>query len=352
MSARPTPIRAHLRAIEPQRARLQTLLISALNQRRIDDMKTSARLAAARDRAAATSWILFTTDRGPVAIAVLLVDGMLAHMTTPQGQPDGAGAAAALARIEPLVAALEAVLGAALHPAGLATDAGEEQLLLRLDAAGADGAMRHRLLIAVPPTIEAAPIAMPAMLGTVLSGLRLRWTARIAAPALPAPRVANLSRGDLILLGAGPHEVRLTLPGRNDRPRARIDLVAGRITLLQDPHDRDDIVTDTTDGPTETGVSFTEPHPAAAPDWSDVRIPAQIEFDGGGFTAAELATLGKGSVLPLPSQGGTIAVRVVAGEKVVAEGELVAVGEGFGVLVTAPRGPIANGTAADGTAGD
>ena len=58
------------------------------------------------------------------------------------------------------------------------------------------------------------------------------------------------------------------------------------------------------------------------------------------MTAAELATLGKGSVLPLPAAAGTLPVRVIAGEQCVAEGELVAVGEGFGVLIT--------GVAADG----
>lgn len=339
MSTRPTSLRSGLRSIEPTRARLQTMLISALNQRKIEDMRTSARLAPARDRAAATGWIQFVTDRGPVSIAPLLVDGALARTTTAQGQPDGASAAATLARIEPLVAALEAVLGAALHPDGLIVDPGDDKLLIRLDADGADGAMRHRLIVAVPPSMDADPIATPQMLTGALAGLRLRWTARLPAPAIPAPRLETLARGDLILLGTGPHVARLSLPGRNDRPTGRIDVRAGHIILTQDPHERDDIVTDPT---AETNAapeaSFVEAPSGGSPDWSGVRVPATIEFDGGGFTAAELATLGKGSVLPLPAQGGTIAVRVVAGEKVVAEGELVTVGEGFGVLVTATRG--------------
>lgn len=338
MSSRPTSLRSGLRSIEPDRARLQTMLIAALNQRRIEDLRTSARLAPARDRAAATGWIQFVTDRGPVSIAPLLVDGALARTTTAQGQPDGASAAATLARIEPLVAALEAVLGAALHPDGLVVDPGEEQVLIRLDADGPDGAMRHRLLVAVPSSLDAAPIAVPPMLTGMLAGLRLRWTARLPAPAIPAPRLARLARGDLILLGTGPHVARLALPGRNDRPAGRIDLAAGHILLTQDPHERDDIVTDPTAETTDTPTLFVEAPSGGAPDWSGVRVPATIEFDGGGFTAAELATLGKGSVLPLPAQGGTIAVRVIAGEKVVAEGELVTVGEGFGVLVTATRG--------------
>lgn len=338
MSTRPTSLRSGLRSIEPTRARLQTMLISALNQRRIEDMRTSARLAPARDRAAAAAWIQFVTDRGPVSVAPLLVDGALVRITTAQGQPDGASAAATLARIEPLVAALEAVLGAALHPDGLVNDPGEEQLLIRLDADGADGAMRHRLLIAVSPSMDADPIATPQMLSGALAGLRLRWTARLAAPSIPAPRLETLARGDLILLGTGPHVARLTLPGRNDRPTGRIEPPAGHIILTQDPHERDDIVTDPTAETTNAKTSFVEAPSGGSPDWSGVRVPATIEFDGGGFTATELATLGKGSVLPLPSTGGTIAVRVIAGEKVVAEGELVAVGEGYGVLVTSTRG--------------
>lgn len=337
MTARPASLRSALRTIEPARARLQSLLISALNQRQIEDLRTSARLAPTRDHAAATVWIQFTTGRGPVSIATLLVDGTLARMTTGQGQPDGAGAAAALGRIEPLVAALETVLGTPLHPDGLVVgDPVEDQILIRLDAAGSDGAIRHRLLIAVPSSLEAEPIATPAMLTGTLAGLRLRWIARLPAPAIPAPRLAKLSRGDLILLGTGPHVARMTLPGRNDRPAGRIDVKAGHIILTQDPHERESIVTDPTET-TDTEATFIET-PSGSPDWSGVRVPAMIEFDGGGFTATELATLGKGSVLPLPSAGGTIAVRVVAGEKLVAEGELVALGEGFGVLVTAVRG--------------
>jgi type III secretion protein Q len=346
MSTRLTPVRANLRAIEPARARLQSTLISAFNRRRIDDLRTSARLAVARDRAAATAWIQFTTDRGPVAIAALLVDGTLARTSNAQGQPDGAAAAATLGRIEPLVAALETIIGVALHPAGLVREPVGEMLLIRLDAAGLDGTMRHRLLIGVPPAMEAQPVTTPAMLPGLLTHLRLRWTARIAAPALPAARLEKLGAGDLVLLGPGPLDTRLTLPGRNDHPRARLNLAAGQIILIQDPHERDDIVTDTTDEPNEgivaslTGTPAVAPQQSAAPpDWGDVRVPATIEFDGGGFTAAELATLGRGSVLPLPAVAGTLAVRVIAGETVVAEGELVAVGEGFGVLVTEVRGP-------------
>jgi flagellar motor switch/type III secretory pathway protein FliN len=76
-------------------------------------------------------------------------------------------------------------------------------------------------------------------------------------------------------------------------------------------------------------------HPA--PDWADLKVAATIELDGGRLTAAQMATLGEGSVLQLPAGNGTLAVRIVAGGAVIADGELVAVGDGFGVLVTALR---------------
>ena len=78
-----------------------------------------------------------------------------------------------------------------------------------------------------------------------------------------------------------------------------------------------------------------DPSPAAAsapPEWDALSVPACIEIDGGLLSAQDVAGLAAGSVLPLPQTGGTLRVRVVAGGATIGSGELVAVGEGFGVL--------------------
>ncbi|ATY31872.1 FliM/FliN family flagellar motor switch protein [Sphingomonas psychrotolerans] len=328
MNARPEQLRTNLRAIDQSRAQLQTTLIGALNRRLIDDLQTSVRVATERDRRAAIAWIQFRSGGHLVQIAPLLVDGALARVSGTQGTVDAAAAAATLGRIEPLVGALELVLGCELQPAGLHKSYTGDPVLLRLDAITANGVIQHRLLLAVPPETAVEPLAEIALAATAIGGLRLRWTARFEGPAVRAASIAAVASGDLLLLGTAAPVAKLSLPGRNDAPRARVAFKEGVLVLQDD-------------------AAMDGPHEAPAPaggeaGWGDVRLPTTIEIIGSGMTAAELATLGKGSVLPLPAAGGTLPVRVIAGEQCVAEGELVAVGEGFGVLIT--------GVSADGEA--
>ncbi len=71
---------------------------------------------------------------------------------------------------------------------------------------------------------------------------------------------------------------------------------------------------------------------AAPQDWETMTVPARIEIEGGLLSARDIAGLAAGSVLPVPQSGGTLRVRVVAGGASIGRGELVAIGEGFGVL--------------------
>jgi type III secretion protein Q len=322
VNARPEQLRNNLRAIDQNRAQLQTTLIGALNRRLIDDLQTGVRIATERDRRAAIAWIQFRSGEHLVQIAPLLVDGALARVSGAQGSVDAAAAAATLGRIEPLVGALELVLGCELQPAGLQKSYAGDPVLLRLDATTANGVIQHRLLLAIPPEMAVEPLAEIELAATAIGGLRLRWTARFDGPAVRAESIAGITRGDLLLLGTGAQVAKLSLPGRNDAPRARIAFKDGVLVL------QDDAVIDGAHEPSAPALMGGDPG------WSDVRLPTTIEIIGSGMTAAELATLGKGSVLPLPVTGGTLPVRVIVGEQCVAEGELVAVGEGFGVLIT------------------
>ena len=330
MNARAATLHGRLRVIERERAEAQTALIAALNHREIEDVHTTARAPTTRDRHSAAAWIRFDTARGPVMIAPLLVDNQLARMTSGPGVPDGAAAAATLGRIEPLVAAIETILGLELHPSGLGTDVDEDLLLLRLDAHDRTG-VRHRLLVATGADIDVLPLPLPADLPARVGGLALRWCLEADLPPIRAARLRALSRGDCIVLGVGPLRGRLVLPGRSGGSPVAVDIKRGNIVLDRDPQQGDPIVSDRISA-VETPVSV---HPEGAPRWADLKIAATIEVDGGRLTAAQMATLGEGSVLPLPAAGGTLAVRVVAGGATIADGELVAVGEGFGVLVTA-----------------
>ncbi|MGY4397521.1 type III secretion protein Q [Sphingomonas sp. UYAg733] len=325
MSERIRPLGDALRAVDPVRARLQTDLIGALNRREIRGLNTVARLASERDRRAATAWIQFSTRSHVIAIAPLLIDGTLARVSGKQGKPDAVGAAASLSRIEPLIAALELVLGDELHPAGLESEVDRGAVLIRLDASTPAGEMRNRLLIAIPVGLKLAPLELPTILPAAIAGLKLRWTARLVGPSISVRRLDALGVGDLVLLGLGPHVARLTLPGRNDRPRVRIDPTE-RVLILQENLEHND-----------AGIAAGgEPAPSHSYDGgiADIRVQTIIEIVGASLTATDLATLSQGSVLPLPPNNGTIAVRVIAGDTVIGDGELVAIGRGFGVLMT------------------
>ncbi|WP_174525853.1 FliM/FliN family flagellar motor switch protein, partial [Sphingomonas adhaesiva] len=155
----------------------------------------------------------------------------------------------------------------------------------------------------------------PALVNT----LRARWRATIPAPAIPAARRGTIGRGDLLLLGIGPLIARLSIPGRDTDVAARLEPSKGSMTLQEDLVPAPD----------------ADPSPAAAsapPEWDALSVPACIEIDGGLLSAQDVAGLAAGSVLPLPQTGGTLRVRVVAGGATIGSGELVAVGEGFGVL--------------------
>lgn len=330
MSRHHIPLRDRLRSLDAARAERQTQLIAALTARAVDDTTLTARVAFERDRRAAAAWIRFRADGAPVHLAPLLVDGALARLARGHEGPDPAVAAALLARIEPLVVALEAALGAELFPDGVDTTDPADSILLRIDAHGPGGVIRHRLLVAFAPDGPVATPVLPPVVPATLGALRWRWTATLNGPQLRAPRVGTIRVGDMMLLGLRPLSAQVRLPGRSRRVTGRIDLIRGTMTL------QNDIVEDPA-----AGREPVMPAADGAPiDWDDLRVPTVVEIDGAMVSASEVAALGGGSVLPLPSGSSTLAVRVVAGGTVIGTGELVAVGEGFGVLFTSV---VANG---------
>lgn len=318
------PLRSRLRAIDEEPATRQTALIAALNRRVVGDLRTTARVADESDRSAAAAWIRFRTRVAPVLIAPLLADGELARISLATGEPDAASAAATLGRIEPLIAALELVLGEELFPDALDTASPGDAILLRLDACDPAGSVRHRLLLAIAPGMPDRPLAALPAAPPSLQGFKLRWTARIDAPSLPPGRLATLRPGDLFLLGKRSLLAQVSIGNGNGvGAGAELDINGGTLTLQQDVGPRD---------------FAAVPLPDHAPDLSglaDVRVPVAVEIAGNALSATEIAGLAAGSVLSLPGDGGPLPVRVIAGTALIGEGELVAIGQGYGVIFTA-----------------
>lgn len=326
------PLRDRLPALDPAQAERQTRLIAALNARRIGELTLTVRVASPRDRAAAAGWIGFRADAATVAVAPVLIDAELVRLSATGSAPDVAIAARLLGAIEPLVIALEGALAADLLPEGLASAPPEDAILLRLDASSPPHAIRHRLIVAVPPTGDVARAGLLPADSALLTTLRARWTATIDAPPIPTRHLGTIVAGDLHLLGATPLVARITLPGHRGTVRARLEPSKGSLTL------QDDIIPASAD--LAEALPPMSPGEPDAVDWSLVKVPATVEIEGGLLSGRDIAGLAAGSVLSLPGAGGTLPVRVTAGGAVIGTGELVAVGDGFGVLFTAgPQSP-------------
>lgn len=318
------PAHDRLNAISPEQAAQQSALVEALNNRLAGGLGLRA---AVTDRRAAPAWIAL----GDFYTAPLLTDGGLPVLTDERGRPDAAAAAVALAAVEPIIAAIELVVGHPLLPTAV-VDAPPHEATVLLIEAHADGTTLHRLLLAVGSAVAIEPAGTlpldPATIVFVAPG----WAARIAGPALRRARLDGIGVGDLLLLGIGHPIARFTTPGSRVLG-CRLD-VQGGMMIVEQVFEGD-------------GEFPAEPLPTDADltaRLADASVPVTVEFDGGGLTLERLAALGTGSVVSIPdATGGTLRVRLRADGRTVANGELVAVGEGYGVLVTDVAGAQAAG---------
>ena len=75
--------------------------------------------------------------------------------------------------------------------------------------------------------------------------------------------------------------------------------------------------------------------PAAAPATAEGRfsVPLSVVLEDSAVPLAKLQGLQEGAVLPLGASAGTIPVRSLASGRPLATGTLVAVGDGYGVLI-------------------
>ena len=325
-STAPLPANTGLPAIDPQRATLQTELIHALNHRLADGLALSAGAAAAAD--AAGGWIELDAAGAALYVAPLLADGLLCRLTDATGRLDAALAAVALGAVEPLIAAIELTIGRELRPVGVVAAPAASDVVLRVEASDA-GAAVHRLVLAMADDVAIAPAGTlppdPASFIDVAPG----WTARIAGPALATGRVGAIGPGDLVLLGTPTGLACFRPPGRAMVLAGRLDIRRGVIEVEQELALAEDL---------------PPPRPGVVGPGDAATVPLSVTFDGGGLTLDRLAALGIGSVVPIPGiRGGALPVKLLAADRCVAAGDLVAVGDGYGVLVTAVTPPDASG---------
>jgi flagellar motor switch/type III secretory pathway protein FliN len=303
-----------LRAVDPGRARLGNALLTRFHHR----LSGGLLVQAEANPPPPLAWL---PVRGE-GVALALAPRLAAGRPVPAGDC-AATLLAALGAMEPLLDLVERQFGALVEAADVVRALPPALVPVRLVARDMSGLAVHELWVAsdaAPPGRCLLP-AEPTTTRWIASAafVDLGWV--LPGPSLSLADAAGLRPGDLLLLGAGPPEGALVAGGRRVRARLaaadRLIIVEEETGAMEMPDMGPDI------GP-HRGVSDTA-----------ADLPLVLRVAAGRIGLAEAAVLRPGQVLPLPLAGASLPVAVEAGGARVATGELVALGDGYGVLLTA-----------------
>lgn len=215
-------------------------------------------------------------------------------------------AAAALDDAEPMLLALEQVLGLQLEPEDLGSASDDAALHLALRREGLDVA----LLLPCDHPHAANWRAEADALTPLAERLPVLAHLLVQGPRLGIAEAGELASGDLVLVGARP---RATLEAPHFRQAGQFDLAAGSFT----PHP-DGAPMDSSD---------------AAPSPRDFAVPLTLRLPEQRVSAAALADLRPGVALPLGPITEGMAVELLVASSPLARGELVQLGDRFAVLI-------------------
>ncbi len=291
-------LHVRLPRIAPGMAGLRTLLLAALDGVTVGDATLTAETV---ELAPEGGWIVFDTEPGPLLLRLSANDPL--------------AAADALGAGEPLVVAIEAALGLELMPTALVQRPAPDAVVIAL----VYGVTRAWL--AVAPTLPLAP-PLRADVRAEFGTLELPVVVSIAGPLLCSFEMAALAPGDLLLLSA---DAPVTLATAERTAHGRFTPAPPRMRVLS-----------ISDLSPETPMSIEPDTAAATPDGSTMAnhpIPLMVELASITVPLSTLSGLAPGSVLSLGPAGESLPVRLTVGGRAVAIGELVAVGEGYGVLI-------------------
>jgi type III secretion protein Q len=282
--------------------------------------------AAPREARERTDWrIAMDTDYGPIGFAPLHGGGRPLSIGSDDGAIDLAAAGRALDASESLLASIEQALGTPLWPRALDRDststAATARIEVRIDADGGDCA----LLSASPEVLRRLPAPRWNAPPRGLLGLMVPCRIRIGGCTVAAARLASIGPGDLLLettQSGLPWTVRVRAP---DGPQTLATLQPARRLLRFDSEELNEMDTDRPQ---------IAPHDIPRPDtpaWD--RIPTYLHFELPGITLplGAVAGLQPGAVMRIAAADSLLPVEVLAGGRTVGRGELVAIGDGFGV---------------------
>lgn len=304
----PEPLIARLPPLSPRLAAARERMLSILT-RSADGLTLKAAIV---EEAPDGPWVVFDTVAGRIGLT----------QTQDEAPPrDHAEVLARLDRLEPLLAALETD-GFVFDPVDV-EDGAEAALLMRVEAFDAAAVRRHAVVLALDlAAAEAWP--EPAAAEADLSAVPLPVVLTLDGPTVPASQ--KLGVGDVVLL---PFGVERTLPATiavaDRRARGAFSPAGGRLAI-------------NTLEPIAMSDLSARIEPAASPDApvlaaADLPVILRVSLGDVTLTAGQLAALRPGSTVTLDVPPAEARAVLLAGERPVAAGRLVALGEAYGLVI-------------------
>jgi len=190
-----------LPVIAPGEAHLRRIVTAALSGRRVGGATMLARFVPVED--GHRGWFACEHD---LFVAIERLNGTDRRASV----DDGVAAAELIEAAEPLLDAIEVGLNLAIEPSALASDHPGGHVVATVTTLRR-GATIDRLLLALPADIELFPASPPPAAPELLATVRLRAGVTIPGPRVAPHDAADLARGDLLLLGAGPLRAELSV---------------------------------------------------------------------------------------------------------------------------------------------
>lgn len=279
--------------------------------------------SADSDSTGASRWrIALESDLGPLEFGPIRANGRSLAIGTESGSPDLVTAAEALAACEPLIASIERALGSPLWTRAVrrASPPGAERVEVRIESH--DGLCA---LLGAPATaLRGLPAPRWGRPPPHVVGVGVRCRVAIGGCTLAAERLAVAAPGDLLL--------ETTRPGTGWTVRVRTpDGSSVDATLLPASRslrfDSEDPVAMEPDSP-EHGPATAAAHP---PSWPHVPTDVRFELPGVVVPLGVIAGLQPGAVLRIADADAPLRIELIAGGRPIGRGELVAIGDAFGV---------------------
>lgn len=306
----PEPLLARLPSLSPRLAAARDRMLSLLS-RTIEGLTLKASIV---EDAPGGPWVAFDTAAGRIGLAQA-GEGAAAR--------DHAEVLARLDQVEPLLAALE-TSGLMFDPVDVEASS-EADIHLRVEAFDADQVLRHEIVLALDiAAAEAWPDADRTPGDPSTLAVPLPVVLALDGPTVPADAAPDM--GDIVLLPFdADRALAATLAVGGHRARGHFSPARGGFSVNSlEPIPMSDFAV-------SAAIEPSSPDPAVLV--GDLPVTLRVALGEVTLTAAQLASLRPGATLTLDLPPGEARAVLLAGERPVASGRLVALGEAYGLVI-------------------